>query len=282
MFKTSAVTNKVTESIKNLDFSGLNPKQAVKGLLGLPDDSNTNDKIKASDVVKIGDFIFDFVGNIRVQMQNNITTNLTESNKVMTDNISLQPLTITFDGYIGECFIDRANTGQEIVNQTTKTASIILGLLPQNTATKYLKNLQMGVDYLYGVGKSVLKTLKNHSYQIEGFNKLENMRNVQGTYAVVLPYRTFYNMAIKDLVFEQPANTKDYTHVSMTLQQVLTFKTKQTKFINKEKTSDGSSWFPSEYNKENVTYRTGGQSNIVKNAIGASKQFKGISDTPTY
>jgi hypothetical protein len=264
MFNTSDVTNKVTQSIKNLDFSGLNPKQAVKGLLGLPDDSDTNDKIKASDVVKIGNFIFDFVGNIRVQMQNNITTNLTESNKVMTDNISLQPLTITFDGYIGECFIDRANTGQEIVNQTTKTASIILGLLPQNTATKYLKNLQMGVDYLYGVGKSVLKTLKNHSYQIEGFNKLENMRNVQGTYTVVLPYRTFYNMAIKDLVFEQPANTKDYTHVSMTLQQILTFKVKQTKFIQQEKqlsTGDFTN-LPETINE--TTYRTGDTSQTNK------------------
>ena len=141
MFSTTNVVNKVTSAVKNLDFTGLSPKQAMKGLLGLPDDSDKNDETKGSNVVKIGNFIFDFVGNIRVQMQNNITTNLTESNKVMTDNISIQPTIISFDGYIGECLIDRANLGQEVVQQTTKTASIILGILPQNNATKFLKKV---------------------------------------------------------------------------------------------------------------------------------------------
>lgn len=185
--------------------------------------------------ISIGGFHFDFSGDIKINQTNNITTNMTENNQSISDNIALLPTTITIEGWVGECFVDRANEEGELLKtglNVAKTVSSIASIIPAYTpeAQKIVNNTLNTAEYAYNLAKQSLKALSGTSYQKQAFAYTRYLRDKQKTISVNTPYQLFTNMVIKTVDWEQSAETEDYSHCVITLQQFFQYQVQTQKF----------------------------------------------------
>lgn len=186
-------------------------------------------------VLQISSFGFDYEGDDRVLLRNQITKHWVEDNTAVQDHIGVEPVIINLKGRISELTFSAA---------TQKT---ILGALATVENALSQANAYLGV-YTPGTTQTLLTAItqaQNISYQIEqaaarfqqlanllpgsgpqrnkqqtAFALLSALRNARVLFTVYTPFQVFFNMAIESIDVNQPGGTRTISDFSVQMVQI--------------------------------------------------------------
>lgn len=181
----------------------------------------------------VAGFIFDIMGEEKIEMTADATDHYVEKNVAMQDHIALKPTIITLRGYVGEKVYKTTKDPSKIQKLGQKLTTIA-GFLPiitdtakslQQSATDAKQSpldavdagISAGVD-IYGAYK---KLQKPKTKQAQAFYFFKSLMNSKQLVAVETPQGGFYNkMAIIGLTAIQPENTQMITDFTITLKEI--------------------------------------------------------------
>jgi len=174
-------------------------------------------------------FLFHYEGEQTVTCTSDITDHYVEDNTAIQDQISLKPIEITTQGFIGELndvppfFIAPLRT---IANKLTS----IVAYAPAASVTAQLAYNQ--AFQLYQTAQAVLEALPSSWTGVESQNKQQKaFQQFYGWWRdrrffyVQTPWAVFSNMAIKSLRPIQSAETNVITNFEITFKQIQTTQT---------------------------------------------------------
>lgn len=181
----------------------------------------------------VAGFIFDIMGEEKIEMTADATDHYVEKNVAMQDHIALKPTIITLRGYVGEKVYKTTKDPSKVQKLGQKLTTIV-GFLPLITDTA--KSLQQGatdakkspldaVDAGISAGVDVYgaykKLQKPKTKQAQAFYFFKSLMSSKQLVAVETPQGGFYNkMAIIGLTAIQPENTQMITDFTITLKEI--------------------------------------------------------------
>jgi len=181
----------------------------------------------------VAGFMFDIMGEEKIEMTADATDHYVEKNVAIQDHIALKPTIITLRGYVGEKVYKTTKNLSKIQKIGQKLTTIV-GFLPiitdtakslQQSATDAKKSpldavdsgVNAGID-IYGAYK---KLQKPKTKQAQAFYFFKSLMNSRQLVAVETPQGGFYNkMAIIGLTAIQPENTQMITDFTITLKEI--------------------------------------------------------------
>lgn len=187
-----------------------------------------------SDGISIDSFVFDYAGEVSIELKADITDHYTEDNTVIQDHIALNPARVVMRGLIGELVKGPAQAGLAgllggLQNSLTTINAYIGGKTPQAVvkASKAISQVQKVSDQISSAvskGKSLLNFLEYGSVssvkQAKAFQKLEMLFNRRIPFAIQTPYKHYTNMVIETLKAVQSEDTKYVSDITVTLKQI--------------------------------------------------------------
>lgn len=175
-----------------------------------------------------GGIILDIIGEVRLELSNDITNNvvegLGEKYKVYNDNVTIMPDILHVTGYVGTLTVDRANEGGDTIKTFIKVINIINSLVPTSSPTlasvkSGVKSVTMAVDFFLGLAENARKVLSAEDTQSKALKYLVWLRQTQYPIKVDTPLGRFNQMMVKNMVITQPEETQDYFRVDATFQK---------------------------------------------------------------
>lgn len=175
-----------------------------------------------------GGIILDIIGEVRLEMSNDITNNvvegLGEKYKVYNDNVTIMPDILNVTGYVGSLMVDRANEGGNYIKTVTKIIGIIGSLVPSSSTTlanikSGVKSATMAADFFTDFAENLRKVWTAEDTQGKALKYLSWLRQTQYPIIVDTPLGRFNQMMIKNMVITQPEETQDYFRVDATFQK---------------------------------------------------------------
>lgn len=181
----------------------------------------------------IAGFVFDIMGEEKIEMTADATDHYVEKNVAMQDHIAVKPTMITLRGYVGEK-VYKTTKDPSKVQELGKKLTTITGFLPiitdtakslQQSAADAKKSPLDAVDAGIGAGVDIYgafkKLQKPKTKQAQAFYFFKSLMNSKQLVAVDTPQGGFYNkMAIIALTAVQPENTQMVTDFSITLKEI--------------------------------------------------------------
>ena len=178
----------------------------------------------------IAGFVFDIPVNEHVQLAAQITDHYTEKNVASQDHIAFEPTRITLTGIVAELMYSKSAL-EEYVQQVLDRLSP-LGILTPEQSLSAQQHLSE-VSRLKSAATSAIGQLSSLAGMFSGkFGKtnqqkayitLTEMYNNRSLLTVETPWKTFENMAIESLSFEQDESTKEMTTVTATFKELRFF-----------------------------------------------------------
>lgn len=175
-------------------------------------------------------FLFNYTGEDTVSLTSDITDHFVEDNTSLQDHISLKPVTVTTQGFIGELnnvppdilaiakFVtDRLATLGPFVPQITRTAQIgyNTAVSAYQTANLVAKTAVSVFDNLTGNGANFPQ-----NQQQKAFNQFFKYWQTRTLFTVQTPWRVFQDMAILSLRAVQDDETKVISNFEITFKQI--------------------------------------------------------------
>lgn len=196
------------------------------------DDSDSWESFKENlgfGKVKVGwgGIILDIIGEVRLELTNDITNNvvegLGEKYKVYNDNVTIMPDVLHVTGYVGTLFIDRANESGNYIKSATKIIGIIGSLVPTSSPTlanvkSATKQTALAADFFIDLANNTRKVF-NEDQQLKALKYIKWLRQTQYPIIVDTPLGRFNQMMVKNMVITQPEETQDYFRVDATFQK---------------------------------------------------------------
>lgn len=189
-------------------------------------------------------FLFNFEGEQTAQLQSDITDHYIEDNTALQDQISLKPIVITTQGFIGELNdiappalapVKALANKLTIVSAYTPVLSVS-ALLAYNTAFQLYQTAQNAINSAVSSwssingtgGESVISgnsnfpiaTEPNQSKQQLAFQQLFGYWNSRTLFTVQTPWAIFQNMAIQSMRPIQEADQPMITTFEMSFKQL--------------------------------------------------------------
>ncbi len=181
----------------------------------------------------IGGFIFDYLGDINVAMEADITDHYAEDNTAIQDHVAIRPIEVVMHGFVSElampapqgvvgllanmqsglsqveAYLGRYTPGvtQTLQKAVTKVQSTV------NTINQTLQKAQNVISLFPGAPPNATKQAKAYSQLFTAMSQKLPM-------TIDTPYRVLQNMLIKRIVFVQPEDTRTWTDISVTLKQI--------------------------------------------------------------
>lgn len=175
-----------------------------------------------------GGIILDIIGEVRLELTNDITNNvvegLGEKYKVYNDNVTIMPDILHVTGYVGTLTVDRANEGGNTLKTITKIIGIIGSLVPTSSPTlasvkSGVKSATMAADFFMDLAENLRKVWTAEDTQGKALSYLTWLRQTQYPIKVDTPLGRFNQMMVKNMVITQPEETQDYFRVDATFQK---------------------------------------------------------------
>lgn len=181
----------------------------------------------------IGGFLFDYLGEINVNMDADITDHFAEDNTAIQDHVAIRPIEVTMRGFISELSLPAPQgvsgalaSAQSALTQVdaylgkytpgvaqTLSAAITKVQSTVNTVNQTLQKAQNIISLFPGAPPSGTKQAKAYTQLFTAMQKKLPM-------TIDTPYRVLRNMMIKRIVFVQPEETKSWSDISVTLKQI--------------------------------------------------------------
>lgn len=209
---------------------------------------NVTNQYVISTIVNLGlaGLKLDIEGDLTLQENSEITDHYTEAGYPIQDNVVFNPIRYTLTGKIGETVIYAKNNEpsnfQQLTQKLTKFNSFIPTLTGgmqqlQNTANQLATSQQSTADYAkaaIGASTNFYKTFKQlnppRTKQADAVNFIRSLKNSKSLINLETPWMLLSNLLIETLEFTQPAESKDYTDVTITLKEIRFAKVEYTKF----------------------------------------------------
>ena len=192
--------------------------------------------LKPKGMQGIEGFVFDYVGDEQVRLENEITDHYSESNLAIQDHIAKKPARLVLRGFVSELVLPASNSG---IGGLLTTLQNKLGVVPAylgkytpsavqqlskavtqaqsyaNTANLYLARARNVVGFFAGAAAVPTR-------QQAAFDKLSSLRETGWLCTVETPWHIFNNMAIEILSFVQPEDSRSASDISVTLKEIRT------------------------------------------------------------
>ncbi len=181
----------------------------------------------------IGGFVFDFLGEVNVSMEADITDHYAEDNTATQDHVANRPIEVTMRGFVSElalpkpqgvvgalasaqsalaqvdAYLGKYTPGvtQTLARAVTKVQSTV------NTINQTLAKAQNIISLFPGAPPAATRQAKAYSQLFAAMAQKLPM-------TIETPYRMLRNMIIKRITFVQPEDTKSWSDISVTLKQI--------------------------------------------------------------
>jgi hypothetical protein len=186
----------------------------------------------------IAGFIFDYEGDDQFSASSDITDHFAEDNSSIQDQIALKPYMITLKGFVSELTLPAINSGlgsplttlqstiqsvpaylgkytPQALQKLTQSASAAVSQVQNyvNTATQYLNQAQ-NIAALFGFNSAA------PTKQQIAFITLIQLRDKKQVFNVMTPWAYFKSMAIENVTFIQPKESKTKSDIAVTMKQM--------------------------------------------------------------
>ncbi len=181
----------------------------------------------------IGGFVFDYLGEINVSMDADITDHYAEDNTAIQDHVAIRPIEVVMRGFISELALPKPQgvvgalaSAQSALTQVdaylgkytpgvTQTLSKAVTQVQStvNTINQTLAKAQNIISLFPGAPPTATKQGKAYSQLFTAMNQKLPM-------TIDTPYRVLKNMIIKRIAFTQPEDTKSWSDITVTLKQI--------------------------------------------------------------
>ncbi len=181
----------------------------------------------------IGGFVFDYLGEINVSMDADITDHYAEDNTAIQDHVAIRPIEVMMRGFVSElampkpqgvvgalaaaqsaltqveAYLGKYTPGvtQTLSRAVTKVQSTV------NNINQTLAKAQNIISLFPGAPPSATKQAKAYSQLFTAMSQKLPM-------TIDTPYRVLHNMLIKRIAFSQPEDTKSWSDITVTLKQI--------------------------------------------------------------
>lgn len=195
---------------------------ATQALLGFGNDGNLPDGISG--------FLFDIPQSEELSLNAQITDHFTQENYAIQDHIAISPAKITLTGEIGNLIVSQAKFlqfAQTLIDRLTP-----LGVLSPAQSQSTQQALTE-INRLQSAAQSAITQYNNLSDafspneagtdpQQKAYFVLQGMFNSRQIVSVQTPWNTYQSMAIESLSFNQDAETKDKSTITVTCKEIRT------------------------------------------------------------
>ncbi len=181
----------------------------------------------------IGGFVFDYLGDINVSMDADITDHYAEDNTAIQDHVAIRPIEVVMRGFVSELTLPKpqgvvgalaaaqsalaqvqAYLGKYTPGVTQTLASAITKVQSTvNTINQTMAKAQNIISLFPGAPPTSSKQAKAYSQLFTAMQQKLPM-------TIDTPYRVLHNMLIKRLAFAQPEDTKSWSDITVTLKQI--------------------------------------------------------------
>lgn len=181
----------------------------------------------------IGGFLFDYLGDVNVSMDADITDHYAENNTAIQDHVAIRPIEVVMRGFVSELTLPKPQgvvgalaAAQSALAQVNAylgkyTPGVIQTMgkaITQvqntvNTINQTLAKVQNIISLFPGAPPAATKQAKAYSQLFTAMQQKLPM-------TVDTPYRVLHNMIIKRIAFVQPEDTKSWSDITVTLKQI--------------------------------------------------------------
>ncbi len=181
----------------------------------------------------VGGFVFDYLGEVSVSMDADITDHYAEDNTAIQDHVAIRPLEVVMRGFVSELTLPKPQgvigalaTAQSALAQveaylgkyTPGVTQTLQGAITKvqstvNTINQTLAKAQNIISLFPGAPPAATRQAKAYSQLFTAMNKKIPM-------TIDTPYRVLHNMLIKRIAFAQPEETKSWSDITLTLKQI--------------------------------------------------------------
>lgn len=181
----------------------------------------------------IGGFLFDYLGEIGVSMDADITDHYAEDNTAIQDHVAIRPIEVVMRGFVSELSMPKPQgvvgalaTAQSALTQveaylgryTPGVTQTLQGAITKvqstvNVINQTLAKAQNIISLFPGAPPTATKQAKAYSQLFTAMSQKLPM-------TIDTPYRVLHNMIIKRIAFTQPEDTKSWSDITVTLKQI--------------------------------------------------------------
>lgn len=192
------------------------------------------DVIAPAGVLQISSFAFDYEGDNRVTLSNEITDHWVEDNTSVQDHIATKPIIVNLRGKVSELSFS-IQTSSGILATLASVESAIsrvpayLGKYTPGTTDTLLQAITQVQNITVQIEQGAARLQQLASYfqpgpqrnkQQQAFAILSALANARVLFTVYTPFQVFYNMAITDIDATQSANSKTISDFSVGMKQL--------------------------------------------------------------
>ena len=204
-----------TSSVLQIGGSALSLVGATKAL------------VSSSTPRGIAGFLFDIPMGERVTLTSEITDHWTETNVSIQDHMAIAPAKIQISGIVAELVYTKDKVEKYVAEVLARLAPLgILSPVVSQSAQKYLSEYSRLSSALsstlkqYNDLESVFTGDPAKNNQQKVFEKFESYLNNRALLTVETPWKTYENMALESVTFEQDDSTKDQSTVTLVFKQI--------------------------------------------------------------
>ena len=181
----------------------------------------------------IGGFVFDYLGEVNVAMQADITDHYAEDNTAIQDHVAIRPIKVTMRGFIAELVLPAPQgvTGALASAQSALTqVDAYLGkytpgvLQTLGKAVTQVQNTVNTINQTLAKAQNIISLFPgappNATKQAKAYSQLFCAMAQKLPMQIDTPYRVLNNMIIESIAFVQPEETKYWSDISVTLKQI--------------------------------------------------------------
>lgn len=181
----------------------------------------------------IGGFIFDYLGEVNVSMDADITDHYAENNTAVQDHVAIRPIEVTMKGFVSELVLPKA---QGVVGALAAAQSALTQVPAylQKYTPGVTQTLQKAVTQVQNTVNTINQTLAKAqniislfpgapptaTKQAKAYSQLFTAMQQKLPMTIDTPYRVLNNMIIKRLTFVQPEETQSWSDITVTLKQI--------------------------------------------------------------
>lgn len=187
--------------------------------------------VKPQTAQGISGFVFDYEGDTDVTWGADITDHYLEDNTPVNDHIAVHPLRVVLHGFVSELVLkgQQGILGALATIQNRLTAvPAYLGKYTPGTVQKAQSLVTAATNTVNKIDQAASRlnnvlsffTAPGQSAQTRAYNKLLALANTRQVMVIQTPYKTLDRMAIENVRFVQPQDTKDWSDIVVTLKQL--------------------------------------------------------------
>ena len=177
-------------------------------------------------------FVFDYCGDVKAELDTDITDHFTESAIFIQDHAILKPRMVTLRGFVGE-LVARPPVGlNALFNTLTGGLTAVDSYLGKNTrgataklqkAANFAQTTTAKLNAIAAKGNRILNILGKNvakSKQAIAWQKLEEFWALRMPMRIFTPTRQYENMMVKSVVWTNPESTKFWSEIIVTMKEI--------------------------------------------------------------